>query len=306
MSYYGLKIKKSETPDKTLYTVYYPHSIDVSMRSWTQDYYQIVSIDPNQKNYAIRIERRYKNGWITPLVFDKVTLNKSTIESDVTICDTYQHLTSILDKYVSYYDSCHFIIIKRQPPQDYRAVRISTHTISYFSIRLHNTPLLSSIIELDPKLKILGAPKGITEKQFKAWMVEKARELLTLRQDTFSIKILNYFPTKQDDLSRTVCQAEALFIYWGFPATSSPSQPLPPTLLPVTQQPTSLTLSLHPNLSSSTFSSTLVPTSSTLSLNISSVNSPPSSKENSRLNIVSPPPKQALKTLLNTAPSRNE
>lgn len=250
MSHFGLKINKTEKPDKTPYTVYYPHEIPSSERKWIQPYYQVVSIDPATKNYALRIERRYHNGWITPIVFDKVSIGSTIQEGDTTICNTYQVLTAFLSKYEQFYDDCHFIIIERQLPQNYKATRIAQHSISYFSLRLHNRPLLPSIVEVDPKLKgkALGAPKGINDKQLKSWAVEKARELLTIRRDEFSLQILDYFRNKQDDLSDTVCQIEAVFICWGLLQTIPPPLSGPDNTPQDPNQIKSLTLQLIPTM----------------------------------------------------------
>lgn len=219
MSRYGLKINKTEIPDKTPYTTYYPHDISRNHRKWDQGYIQIISIDPARKNYAMRIERRYYDGRILPVVFDKTSIESSIEEGKSTICDTYQNLTKFLDKYKHFYSDCHFVIIERQLPQNYKATRIAQHSITYFSLLLHDKPLLPSIIEVDPKLKgkILGAPKGINDKQLKSWAIEKGRELLTKREDTFSFEVLSYFKNKQDDLCDTICQIEALIILWDSP-----------------------------------------------------------------------------------------
>jgi hypothetical protein len=217
----GIKISKSESVDKTPYTIYYPHSIPVENRKNDKNYTQYVSIDPAKKNYALRIERRYHNGDIIPIVFDKVSIISMRTEGDATINDTYKVLTAFLDKYLEFYDDCHYIIIERQLPQNYQAGRIAQHTISYFSVKLFNKPLLPSIIELDPKAKgkYLGAPKGITDKQLKTWAVETARKLLVMRRDQFSLGVLDVFKCKQDDLADTVCQIEAICVCWGFALT---------------------------------------------------------------------------------------
>lgn len=217
MAHFGLKINKTESPDKTPYTVYYPHTLPAVNRRWIQDYTQVISIDPARKNYAMRVERRFKNGKIIPVVFDKTEIEDIVEENDYIICNTFQKLTYFLDKYASVYEDCHYVIVERQLPQNYKATRIAQHTLSYFSLKLFNKPLLPSLIEVDPKLKgkMLGAPKGITDKQLKTWAIEKARDILTKRSDEYSLSVLNYFSRKQDDLSDTVCQAEALFQYWG-------------------------------------------------------------------------------------------
>lgn len=220
MSHYGMKIPKGETPDKTPYTVYYPHSKESTERNWNQGWYQVVSIDPARKNYAMRIERRYTDGSnkIIPIVFDKVSIESNTVENGTTICNTYQVLTAFLNKYKDFYFDCHFIIVERQIPDNYKAVRISQHTISYFCLLLQDSHLLPSIIEVDPKLKgkMLGAPKGITPKQLKTWAVEITHKILHDRNDEFSLGVLKFYRNKQDDLSDTVCQIEALFILWGY------------------------------------------------------------------------------------------
>lgn len=209
------KTPQGELPDKTPYSLYFPHTIPIGNRVWNQGYRQIISIDPGRKNYAFRIERRWDDGRIVPIVFDKVQIESIVVEGNNTIINTYKVLTAFLEKYKQFYDSCHYVIIERQLPHNYQAVRISQHTISYFNFVLMNKPLLASIIEIDPKLKgrMLGAPKGTSDSQLKSWAVEKAKGMLEERQDKFSLEILEVFKTKQDDLSDTVCQIEAFFVY---------------------------------------------------------------------------------------------
>lgn len=225
MTHFGLKITKSESPDKTPYTVYYPHSKSIKERNWTEDYYQVVSIDPARKNYGFRIERRYKNGKIIPIFFEKVHIENIKEDDNIIICNTYQTLTQFLDQYKEEYFKCHFIVIERQLPQNYKASRIAQHTISYFSLLLHNSPLLPAIVEVNPQLKgkMLDAPSYMTDKQLKKWAVIVARKLLKIRGDEHSLKIMDKHKNKQDDLADTICQVEALFICWQL----NPITPLP-------------------------------------------------------------------------------
>ena len=219
MSYFGQpKITKTNRPDSTPYTVYYPHTIPQNNRNWTQDYVQYVSIDPAIKNYAFRIERRYHNGWITPVAFDKVNINEREVVEDVTVIKTYENLTIFLEQFRELYNDCHYIIIERQLPHNYQMVRIQQHTISYFSILLHNKPLLPAIIDVCPKLKgqVLKAPKNITYNQLKQWTIQIGRQLLEERQDNYSLSVLEKYRNKQDDLCDTIIQAEALFRLWGW------------------------------------------------------------------------------------------
>ena len=206
------KTPQGELPEKSLYSYHYPHSISSDKRNWNQGFRQVISIDPGRKNYAFRIERRYDDGRIIPIVFDKTEIESITTTDDVTVVDTYKVLTGFLDKYKQFYDDCHYVIIEKQMHFNYKAVRISQHTISYFSLVLFNKPLLPAIIEIDSKLKgkMLEAPKG---EDLKKWAVLKAREMFEAREDQFSIGVLDYFRSKQDDLSDTACQIEAFFLY---------------------------------------------------------------------------------------------
>lgn len=222
MSRYGPKIPKSQKPESTLYTIYYPHTIAHTERKWNQNYTQFISIDPGKiKNFAFRIERRYNDGRIIPIVFDKIDFSSHVTEGTTTYNNSYEVLTELFNKYKQFYDDCHYMVIEKQLAINYQAVRVSQHTISWFSIYFHNKPLLPAIVEVDPKLKgkYLNAPTGINEKGLKTWAVQKGRELLTLRGDTFSLGVLDYFKNKQDDLCDTICQIEALMVYWGLPLT---------------------------------------------------------------------------------------
>lgn len=216
---YGLKIPKSQQPDKTPYTVYYFHSIPIEERKWTDDFMQIVSIDPGSSNLAFYIERRYFNGKIIPVALDKVNIEevKKEIENsgrEVNLSLTYNNLTTFLDHFKDLYLDCHYIVIERQLPQNYKRVRISQHIISYFLTQLKDKGKLPSIFEIDSKLKgkMLLAPKHC---DLKAWSITKAQEILNNRNDKYSLEVIASF-RKKDDLSDSIIQIEALFLFWGF------------------------------------------------------------------------------------------
>ena len=78
------------------------------------------------------------------------------------------------------------MLIERQLPTNYRAVRISQHIISYFLFHFKNlTPSLPMIFEVDSKLKgkQLGFSKHLNERGLKLWSVDYAKSLLVKRQD---------------------------------------------------------------------------------------------------------------------------
>jgi len=222
---YRAKIPKSQQADKTPYTAYNPHTIPISERNWSEPFVRIISIDPGTKNFCIRVEERPKDptsGLIKGLLYERLTLTNQLNEE--MLYSVYDVLTEFLDNHLDLFLTCHIVIMERQVPLNYRAVRISQHALSYFMFKLKNNPLLPLIMEIDSKLKgkQLGAPQGINENQLKKWSVQKATELLTIRRDEFSLTKLRK-ATKKDDLADTVCQIEALFSYLQWPLTQAPS-----------------------------------------------------------------------------------
>lgn len=225
---YRQRIPKRQQSDKTPYTAYNPHTIPLTERRWDDfPYHKVISIDPGTANFCIRVETRPKGdyGLITMDLYHRLTLTDYINEE--MLCTTYDVLTQFLDQHIDLFLQCHMVIIERQLPINYRTVRISQHALTYFMIKLKNTPLLPLIMEVDPKLKSreLKAPPSLTESQLKKWSIDKATELLTLRQDQASLAVLQQSKKKRDDLADTVCQIEALFSYLGFRSTPQISKP---------------------------------------------------------------------------------
>lgn len=191
---YGLKIPKTQQPEKTPYTMYNQPPVK-------GDYLQFVSIDPALKNLALRVERRYNDGRVICLYSQKY----SPME---TINQLYHNITVLLDNQQEYYKDTHYVIIERQLPQNYLATRVMQHLISYFLLKQ------CCVVEIDPKLKgrMLDAPKGIGERQLKKWAVEKAIEIATQRGDDYTLNLLKK-NKKKDDLADVLCQIEAFCLY---------------------------------------------------------------------------------------------
>jgi hypothetical protein len=221
---YGKKTPKGEAIDKTPYSSYYPHNIDISERKWRDDYRQFISVDPARKNLGFRIERRHDpngpfKGLIETLAYAKISIEE-ILETDTTVYNkTYDNLTNFLDKHKEYFDETHYVIIERQVVENYKAIRISQHVISYFSIVLHNKKLLPSIIEVAPQLKgkMLSVPKGVHNKELKKWAVDKATEILIKRKDEYALDIFEQLKKgkhKLDDVSDTLLQIEAIILFW--------------------------------------------------------------------------------------------
>lgn len=224
------KLAKSQQPDKGPYTLYNPHTRDLEERNWSTDFIRVCSIDPAVGNFAIRVETRpkyEKPDFITCQLFTKISfkIDLSSSTKSTGMDDFYyifDALTYFLDKYLDLFKTCHLIVIERQLPENYRAVRLSQHALSYFLIHLRDSPLLPIILELDSKVKGHQLGAGVTGQALKKWSIVKATELLTQRRDQYSLDILESFKTKKDDLADTVCQIEALFTLWGWPLTIDP------------------------------------------------------------------------------------
>lgn len=222
-----LKLNKCEQPEKTGYTIHDPHTVPLTQRQerWVQPYYQIVSIDPAATNLGLRIERRYHSGVFEPLVFLRMNLKTLPMinEEDMT-CYLYKSLTTFLDQYLPFLRETHLIVVERQLPENYRAVRISQHIISYLCFHLINAPLLPVIYEVESRAKytMLGAPSTLNNKTLKkVWGPEKAREILQGEGDSKSLLVMEREGSKVDDLADTVLLRRVLELLLRLPIPES-------------------------------------------------------------------------------------
>lgn len=259
---YPKKVPKSEQPDKSYYTIHHCHDtaepIDYTSR---KDYYDIASLDPGRRNFAIRIERRnLMTGKIIALGYEKIDLiGKGEEDLVVHIDKFYRRLNDFLDKYLNLIKLCHLVIIERQMHINYRMVRFSQHLITYLTIHLKNNANLTVIIEVSNKLKTfaLHAPKGLSDKDVKKWAVSTADALLKARNDQASLNVLLHAKKKKDDLSDTVVQIEAFFSHVGLPVTGDiPTLPIVSvdfSKLPAMSSYPSPTMSSYPTLTMETY-----------------------------------------------------
>ncbi len=184
----------------------YVHSFPKKNRNWNQGYIQYVSIDPGQVNFAFRMERRYSDGRIIPIVFWKQAFRSNT----------YQNIFKKLEEFKDEYINTHVVLIEKQPPRSITINRIMQHALTYFMTTLKDYPLLPEINEISPHLKgnELGAPPDIN---LKKWASKKAREELAIREDDWSLDVMNYWlqsdhpkgERKDDDLADTIVMIEA-------------------------------------------------------------------------------------------------
>ena len=229
---YAQKIPKSQLPDKSQITTYYPHDTPVENRTWIQPYYRVISIDPGISNFAFRIETRTSQpntseNYFHPKteVLEKISFSHHVTDEKTGMCNLYIELIRFLDSFEQWYPTIHLVIIEKQLPINYKMVRLSQHVITYFHMKLKNMELLPSILEVDPKIKTqkLGAEKGLTKPEVKKWAIRKAYELLGIRSDDVAIGIINEaMKSKKDDLADTIVQIEAVFAYYNLPLTKIP------------------------------------------------------------------------------------
>jgi hypothetical protein len=225
---YAKKTPKTQAPDNNLFTLHYPHAYNLEKRNqeWEEhEFTQYISLDPAIKNLAIRVEKRYKNGKIeclftdkyAPLEDEKITINNKEILSN----KLYVNIINILSKLEQYFPETHYVIVERQLPQNIKATRVMQQIICFFMLSLQNKHYYASIIEVDPKLKgkMLGAPKGCRENELKKWAIVKALELAEMRNDEYTLKILNTKRLKKDDLADVLCQIEGFCVYMNLPET---------------------------------------------------------------------------------------
>ena len=229
---YQRKTPKSESELKGVYIAHNPHTIPLENRKW-ENMIRVISVDPGITHYAIRVEERsIKNpGPIKTLLFDKVGLKKEEQELNKDLVNPwFSYISNFLDQHIALFKTCHMVIIEKQLPVNYRAVRMSQHTLTYFMIHMKNISTLPMFFEVDPKLKgrELGATPHLNDRGIKLWAVEKARELLMDRNDKEGLAVLDRKDPKtkrkekKDDLSDTVCQIEAMFSVFGWPLTPKP------------------------------------------------------------------------------------
>ena len=232
------KASKRESIDNSDITMDEFHTVQRTDEHWAGDYIQFGSFDPGVVNFGVRVERRYHSGpnagKIVTLLYERV--KPVTISPNTQYRTRYSSMTEYLHSHHDILSDCHVFIIERQMAINYQSVRIQQHVQSYLMTTYKNSSRLPIIIEVDAKAKLhkLGCPSCFNKNGYKNWSVEKAIDLLTSRNDTYALNIINK-STKKDDLADVVCQIEAVCIIFGFILTTS--LPKPTTLTDSTNQP---------------------------------------------------------------------
>lgn len=187
--------------------------IEERERRWTQDYRQFVSIDPGEKNLAMRIERKYYAGRSIPILYIKQAIGIPGKGSG--LCDIYSNLRDLFDRFKDMFLESHYFIIEKQVKCNKELlIEIGQSIIMYFTILLADAPLIPHLIRMDSSVKYnhthpLGARRNMTKQDIKKWSAAEAIRLFTLDGDQFSIDVMNANKSKQDDLGDVKLQIEA-------------------------------------------------------------------------------------------------
>lgn len=196
----------------------YVHSRPKKDRKWDQGYLQYISVDPAKINFAFRIERRYDNGRIIPIVFWKQNFGSNI----------YQNIFKRLEEFSEEYLNTHIVLIEKQPPRNITINRIMQHVLTYFMTKMKDYPLLPEINEVDARLK--GSELGANpDENLKKWSSKISRDLLVIREDNWSLEIMDYWrqnihpknERKDDDLADTIVMIEAYCKKKGYLETKS-------------------------------------------------------------------------------------
>src|SRR3990167_917434 len=124
--YHKQKIPKSQQGPKKSIVHYCPensNNFDISPLN-KLPFIQIFSVDPGTKNYALRIERRYFNGFIETRVFELIDLIREKEDVEIATESSYFNLIRVLDYFWSEISLCHICIVERQIPPNYKPISI--------------------------------------------------------------------------------------------------------------------------------------------------------------------------------------
>lgn len=166
----------------------------------------IVGLDPAMCNFAVGIESRPWGGQGACISLFKFKVRSKVEDNVQQFCSDF---INVLDEYAEWWEHINLIILERQMTENPDASRISQHALTYFLLKCPE----AIIVEINPKLKgkILKAPKGLNYGALKKWSVEKGKEILQTRGDTFGLKQLT--GKKLDDKCDVICEVEAFMQY---------------------------------------------------------------------------------------------
>lgn len=124
------------------------------------------------------------------------------------IKEVLQAVSVLIDEYWdSLFSKCTVFLIEQQQRVNAKALFISHHLMSVLYIKSeYRVPVIN--FSATYKTRMLGAPKGMLQKERKAWNVRLAMYILDLRKDiTYTAKLAN--SNKKDDMADCLCMIQA-------------------------------------------------------------------------------------------------
>jgi len=207
----------------TLYNHHHKSEEDCSIirrALWTEGYINCLSFDPARKNLCLHIEKRFisnenKTIKIETLCFKRA--NIISVEESSKDSTIYKNISDLFDQYKNLIISCHILVLERQLPKNYKAVRVSQHVLSYLMLLTRDLPHLPMIVEVSStmKTKMLKATKGLSNAQTKKWSTIFGKLLSKINNDTAALDFLEKVEKRKikiDDPCDTIVQLEAFLI----------------------------------------------------------------------------------------------
>lgn len=184
------------------------------------EYRQFASFDPAAINLAVRIERRYFDGRVNVLFFDKVCVD----HEETTGVPIFIELEKLLERLDPLLSECHFILSEKQNSisngmgqvhSNAKVQRISGFMMATFMVRYGRCQLFPLIAEVSPKLKgkmfdflAFSQKDKLSYAQTKTVGVKLCLKFLEDNNDQESIVKIKS-TDKKDDLADTVLQTES-------------------------------------------------------------------------------------------------
>jgi hypothetical protein len=201
---------------KSPWLVFNPHTLPAPITSASigceTNWIQVAAIDPAVKNCAVRIERRTfdKDAVLIETILQK-KMDFLTNLTDEAIGPTnyYINSTIALSRMMEHFAACQYILIESQMPVNTEMTRMSQHIISILMFALRDCGMRPLIIEIDPKVKSLGAGR-MTKPELKKWAAAKAISILRENGDTATADFIQN-SAKRDDHGDVVCYTTAWF-----------------------------------------------------------------------------------------------
>lgn len=172
---------------------------------------KVVTIDPGTRN--ISLGAGYKMAGMQPVI-SCMELFDATQGVDSNTDQLFGNLTRWLMKYTQTFREAHYIIIERQRDENYMAIRVAQHVLSFVMMVVLDSPCMPTIVELDNKVKTKTCPKGANKREYKRWSVIQFSKYLVAARDLTTLQFMTS-QSKMDDLSDIWQQVQAFMAECG-------------------------------------------------------------------------------------------